>query len=117
MDISGVSSTILLHMLRITQNKSCSRVLFKAGAPSEYGLLIISGMGDANQNCIRCTAPSNNLDHGVDVISRTQHYTESLVDLLDSQTLWTDYGIDDDIIVHFYSNLEFSTVESCHYVY
>jgi hypothetical protein len=47
---------------------------------------------------IRCTAPYNDLDH-VDARSRTQHYTESLIDLVDSKTLWTNYGIDDDIIV------------------
>lgn len=32
---------------------------------------------------------------------RTQHYTESLVNVLDPKTLWTDYGIDDDIIVRY----------------
>ena len=60
---------------------------------------------------IRCTAPSKNLDHDVDAISHTQHYTKSLVNLFDSKTLWTDYGIDNDIIVHCYSDSEVSTLE------
>jgi hypothetical protein len=59
---------------------------------------------------IRCTAPSDNLDDDVDAIPCTQHYTESLVNLIDSRTLWTDYGIDDDIIVCHFSNSEFSTL-------
>jgi hypothetical protein len=58
-------------------------------------------MEDANQylGTISCTACPGNLD--VDANPRTQQYTESLINLVDSRTLWTDYGIDDDIIVHF----------------
>ena len=46
---------------------------------------------------IRCTSQPRNLD--VYSASRTQRYTENLVYLLDSQSLWTEYGIDDDIVV------------------
>jgi hypothetical protein len=46
---------------------------------------------------IRCTSQPDDLD--VVSLPRTPRYTEGLLDLVDSKTLWTDYGIDDDIIV------------------
>ena len=46
---------------------------------------------------IRCTSQPDNLDEYS--LPRTPRYTERLLDLVDSKTLWTDYGIDDDIVV------------------
>lgn len=46
---------------------------------------------------IRCTSPPQNFD--THSCHRTSRYTENLVHLLDSKTLWTEYGIDDDIVV------------------
>ena len=46
---------------------------------------------------VRCTAFPDNLD--VHAEPRTPAYVDGLVDNLDSQTLWIEFGIDDDIIV------------------
>jgi len=41
----------------------------------------------------------DDLDSDVYSGRRTPRHTEDLVRLLDSRSLWTEYGIDDDIIV------------------
>ena len=48
----------------------------------------------------RCISQPDSLD--IYVLPRTPRYTERLLDILDPKTLWTDYGIDDDIIVGSY---------------
>jgi len=48
---------------------------------------------------VRCIALPNNLD--VAAIHRTPTHTEVVTQLLDSKSLWDEYGIDDDIIVQF----------------
>jgi Plavaka transposase len=47
--------------------------------------------------CPRCTAMSDNLD--VQATPRTSALTEGLINILDSRTLWVEYGINKDIIV------------------
>jgi hypothetical protein len=47
--------------------------------------------------CPRCTAMSHNLD--VQATPRTSALTEGLINILDSRTLWVEYGINKDIIV------------------
>jgi hypothetical protein len=46
---------------------------------------------------LRCRSLPDNLD--APSFYRTPGNTEDLIDLLDSKTLWTEYGIDDDIVV------------------
>lgn len=46
---------------------------------------------------IRCTAPSKNLDAAY-AGRRLSRHTDNLLALIDSKTLWTDYGIIKDII-------------------
>ena len=45
----------------------------------------------------RCTALPNDLDGFGG--RQTKEFTEELLDTLDSDRLWDEYGIDDDIIV------------------
>ena len=47
---------------------------------------------------VRCTAYLDNLD--VHAEPRTLAYMDGLVQNLDSRTLWIEFGIDNDIIVH-----------------
>jgi hypothetical protein len=49
---------------------------------------------------IRCTSPPQNLD--THSCRRTSRYTENLIQLLDSKTLWTEYGINNDIAVGYF---------------
>ncbi|KAN0139618.1 hypothetical protein V8E53_002280 [Lactarius tabidus] len=46
--------------------------------------------------CAKCTALPGNLDSPANF--RTPAHTECVTDILDSKTLWTEYGIDDDVI-------------------
>lgn len=48
-------------------------------------------------DAFRCTALPENLD--APALRRTPIHTDLLIELLDTKTLWTEYGIDDDIIV------------------
>lgn len=48
-------------------------------------------------DALRCTALSNNLD--APALCHTPVHTDCLTELFDSNTLWFEYGIDDDIIV------------------
>jgi hypothetical protein len=45
----------------------------------------------------RCTAFPNNLDEPAS--RRTPAHTDCITNLLSSKDLWTEYGVDDDIIV------------------
>lgn len=88
MDILGVSYMISLPSLLITLSKSCSRVSCTAGVPSKNINISVTPLTDI----IRCTAPSGDLD--VYAGRRQRGHTDNLFALLDSNTLWTDYGID-----------------------
>jgi len=46
---------------------------------------------------IRCMVPSDDLE--TNATQRTRALTEGLSDILDSKTLWDEYGIDDGVIV------------------
>jgi hypothetical protein len=49
---------------------------------------------------LRCTALPNKLD--VHSVARTPNHTNNLRNLLDSKTLWSEYGIDNGITVSFH---------------
>jgi hypothetical protein len=51
------------------------------------------------RHSLRCTALPTDLD--VRAVARTPNHTENLRELLDSKTLWVEYGIDDNVIVGF----------------
>jgi hypothetical protein len=46
---------------------------------------------------IRCMAPLDDLDTNVTL--RTRALMDGLTDILDSKTLWDEYGIDDSVII------------------
>lgn len=60
-------------------------------------LYLKCGRFSDKNNPYRCTAPPNNIDGPGG--RRTQEFTNSLIDELDSKTLWDEYGIDDDVVV------------------
>ncbi|KAH9993136.1 hypothetical protein BJV74DRAFT_877811 [Russula compacta] len=50
--------------------------------------------------CLKCNAPPNDLDHK-GAHWRTQVKTDFLISAWDPGTLWTDFGVHADIILHF----------------
>jgi hypothetical protein len=83
---------IWLPSLLITLSKSCSRVSCRAGVPSKY----INSFVTPLTGIIRCTALWKDLD--IYAGRRAPRHTDNLLALLDSKTLWTEYGIDDETI-------------------
>lgn len=95
MDISAMSYMILAHTLLIILSKNILQGLSKTGVQSKF---LLSCFHIAwLMTSFRCTALPTDLNGFAN--SHSQWLHKGWVQELDSQTLWDEYGIDDDIIV------------------
>ena len=86
------------HIQLIIQSKHFSPVLFKAGALGKT--LFFAIIHTHTQGCIRCTAPSRDLD-GYRHLRRSSTHTDMLGEEFELGVLWDEYGIVGDVIVNF----------------
>ena len=92
---TAVLSMILLPLLWTTPSRSCFLVLLRTGVQSMYLCHSISEVYWLVR--LRCTALPKDLDGAGGC--RTRDFTDLLCETLDSDQLWDNYGIDDDIVM------------------